>query len=1204
MQYSISPSRLARYFYHDCERQLLVGASGNQQKGEQTGMEEDTSLVVELLQDTGYDWEERVLEEHLKDHNVHIPPGEEKLSERFFTQNQFHQLLPQLQEGDWVYQPTLKVGPDFHRRYNLDSNLVRFPACRPDLLRYRNGKFEIIDVKASDALKASHRVQVAFYALVLEDVLPIDTAGLNTEAGYIWLYECPEPELFELGPSIRVLRDFLTNRLQNILSQPQQRAFWHLSRRCEWCDLFQTCQNEALQQQNVSLVPDLTHGSRLFLRDQLQIETLTDLQKVVERGDAESKLKNCGSLAGRARRLRNSVKALLGKNCVPQGGGTMRLPIREDVRIVLTAQKEPVSGRIYAAGFQRLGGKAVFGEGLRTWVEVATAPEESETVRVSFLDALYQELYQLHQYNEKRPWQEQKSLQLYTFDAFEHRLFEEMIFAHLQSDQHARQAMQLMLYFQSEKVAESKVHPVQEVSHPVVPVQNLANEVLALPEPVAFQLQSALKHLLSDNQNYPVNERFHYRFNAALRAGPVLKVWESETPRGKASIQRELIRRMQGTGEMLEALRQNIQEHLFAWPKKFVFPRFKPFKEPQLSRLSFVIRYESLQRALEVREARSKPHLERLHSGTTISLRKEQDNLWTVLSALDASQFDDRDGFSAYLLSTTCSEGTRKQMAFDDYRHRSWFSYKSDHLWTVGIKETHIDEKTGLITALELKAPAELHEHPPGARFHLNPRFTDFTSDRQIDALVRWDQDPSSLLIQLLKAPHLLGAVSNAPALAPPEDLTPSQRDAFQRMWQHRLTLVWGPPGTGKTHFIAGAVDHILRNRSTFRVGVTAFTHAAVENVLRKLLSLDPDYAVKKLGEVKKEGAGLQAQSLKGLGSLPPRFVLGSTVYKLQKAQEKSLPQVDLLIVDEGSQMKWGELALALGVLKPGGRLLFAGDDLQLPPILTGEYPQEDPGKPGLEDSVFAYLRARDSKEQPYTRQLTESWRMNRTLSRFSAETLYGPRYGPATPSIAKQKLQLEHQQHPLNPLLDPQYSLVVAILEDVSASQENLVEAEIVSELCCQLRTRKPNVVDDRTFWKDDVFVVSPHHLQIRAILAKLAEKRDWSSPPFVDTVDKMQGQEAECVIVSYGVSDQETALREAEFIYSLNRLNVSVTRARSKCIVFLPRPLLNPTFELLSSDKAARGLGHMMALLDYCREHGECHRMDVGQRLTVWRA
>jgi DNA replication ATP-dependent helicase Dna2 len=92
------------------------------------------------------------------------------------------------------------------------------------------------------------------------------------------------------------------------------------------------------------------------------------------------------------------------------------------------------------------------------------------------------------------------------------------------------------------------------------------------------------------------------------------------------------------------------------------------------------------------------------------------------------------------------------------------------------------------------------------------------------------------------------------------------------------------------------------------------------------------------------------------------------------------------------------------------------------------------------------------------------------------------------------------------------------------------------------------------------------------------------WQSTPFVDTVDKMQGQESQAVIVSYGVSDTETALQEAEFIYRLNRLNVAITRAQAKCIVFLPRPLLEPSLELLRHDQAAQGLGFMHALIDYC--------------------
>lgn len=155
------------------------------------------------------------------------------------------------------------------------------------------------------------------------------------------------------------------------------------------------------------------------------------------------------------------------------------------------------------------------------------------------------------------------------------------------------------------------------------------------------------------------------------------------------------------------------------------------------------------------------------------------------------------------------------------------------------------------------------------------------------------------------------------------------------------------------------------------------------------------------------------------------------------------------------------------------------------------------------------------------------------------------------------------------------------------------------MARLAVELR-RRGHWKDDQAFWSQGLFIVSPHHLQIRAIRKELSQKRAWEHPPFVDTVDKMQGQESEAVLVSYGVSDPETALGEAEFLYSLNRLNVSITRAQSKCVVFLPRPLLEPCFELLSNPRAAEGLGFMHALLEFCRR-GEEHRLDLGDGAAV---
>ena len=88
------------------------------------------------------------------------------------------------------------------------------------------------------------------------------------------------------------------------------------------------------------------------------------------------------------------------------------------------------------------------------------------------------------------------------------------------------------------------------------------------------------------------------------------------------------------------------------------------------------------------------------------------------------------------------------------------------------------------------------------------------------------------------------------------------------------------------------------------------------------------------------------------------------------------------------------------------------------------------------------------------------------------------------------------------------------------------------------------------------------------------------------------MQGQECEAVIVSYGVSDVESAMNEKEFIYSLNRLNVSITRARTKAIVFLPRPLIEPPMQVYEDDRLCDGVAFMQGLVRFAEHRGQVLR------------
>ena len=186
--------------------------------------------------------------------------------------------------------------------------------------------------------------------------------------------------------------------------------------------------------------------------------------------------------------------------------------------------------------------------------------------------------------------------------------------------------------------------------------------------------------------------------------------------------------------------------------------------------------------------------------------------------------------------------------------------------------------------------------------------------------------------------------------------MTDSQRAAFAGVLQRRARLIWGPPGTGKTHFLALAIlclaEAHRRTGSEFRVLVTASTHTAIDNCLRKIAELQVKRPVIEgglpVGKVNhQELGGMERVALvqdTGAGAWlarAPITVLGGTPWAVRKAL--SANSVDLVVIDEGSQMKVPEAAIAVQRLRDGGRMLIAGDDRQLPPIVHGVYP--DPPK-------------------------------------------------------------------------------------------------------------------------------------------------------------------------------------------------------------------------------------------------------------------
>ncbi|WP_347268600.1 TM0106 family RecB-like putative nuclease [Paracoccus sp. (in: a-proteobacteria)] len=80
----------------------------------------------------------------------------------------------------------------------------------------------------------------------------------------------------------------------------------------------------------------------------------------------------------------------------------------------------------------------------------------------------------------------------------------------------------------------------------------------------------------------------------------------------------------------------------------------------------------------------------------------------------------------------------------------------------------------------------------------------------------------------------------------------------------------------------------------------------------------------------------------------------------------------------------------------------------------------------------------------------------------------------------------------------------------------------------------------------QSDIIVVAPYNAQVNALRDALPEGIR------VGTVDKFQGQEAPVCLVSMTASSAEETPRGMEFLFSLNRINVAVSRAKGLALVF----------------------------------------------------
>jgi superfamily I DNA and/or RNA helicase len=249
-------------------------------------------------------------------------------------------------------------------------------------------------------------------------------------------------------------------------------------------------------------------------------------------------------------------------------------------------------------------------------------------------------------------------------------------------------------------------------------------------------------------------------------------------------------------------------------------------------------------------------------------------------------------------------------------------------------------------------------------------------------------------------------------------------------------------------------------------------------------------------------------------------------------AREEMAGSVDVLFVDEAGQMS---LANVLAVSPAATSIVLLGDPQQLDQPQRGLHPQ------GAEVSALGHLlngRATIAADQGIF--LTETRRLHPDICAFTSELFYEGRL-TARPENAKQRLNTTDS-------LDGT-GLRYAPVEHSGNQNESLEEVGKIAGMV-------DNLLQSGATWTDkngkthvlgikDILIVAPYNAQVSALTDRLpAGSR-------VETVDKFQGQEAPLVFYSMATSTPEDAPRGMEFLYSLNRLNVAVSRARCVAVI-----------------------------------------------------
>jgi uncharacterized protein len=227
-------------------------------------------------------------------------------------------------------------------------------------------------------------------------------------------------------------------------------------------------------------------------------------------------------------------------------------------------------------------------------------------------------------------------------------------------------------------------------------------------------------------------------------------------------------------------------------------------------------------------------------------------------------------------------------------------------------------------------------------------------------------------------------------------------------------------------------------------------------------------------------------------------------------------------------------LANVLCAAQAAPQLVLLGDPQQLDQPSKASHPD------GTDASSLHHIRGGLPTILPEQGIFIErTWRMHPSITSFVSELFYEGKL-ESIPACAGQDLTSA------GPFIGT--GLRYVAVPHTGNQSSSIEEADAVAKIADSLLSSNSQWTNREGVTKElelkDIVIIAPYNAQVAEIKKRLPTAH-------VGTVDKFQGQEAAVAIYSVATSSHADAPRGMEFLYSSNRLNVAISRA--KCLAIM---------------------------------------------------